>query len=255
MGAFYGIIFDLGSTLIYFNGDWDEVFSGADQAVYDSLCEAGYAPPTEDFPEIFRERLQAYHTAREVDLIEHTTVKILRDLLAEQGYPQVPQKVIDDAMQRMYAVSQAHWHVEPDAVETLQSLQARGYRLGLISNAANQQDVATLVEKAGIGAYLDFVLTSAESGMRKPSPSIFRRGLDHWGAAPDEVVMVGDLLRPDILGAQRMGIYSVWITRRAGSAENKKYAGEITPDAQIASLDELPALMDRLEADRQPLTG
>ena len=249
MRTFFGILFDLGSTLLYFNGDWAEVFAGADQAVYDTLCEAGYAPP-EDFPLIFRARLQEYHAVREVDLIEHTTVKILRDLLAEQGYPEVPQQVIDQAMIHMYAVSQAHWHVEQDTLETLQQLHARGYRLGVISNAANRQDVLTLVEKAGVGPYLDFVLTSAESGIRKPSPRIFRQGLDHWDAAPDEVVMVGDLLRPDILGAQQLGIYSVWITRRAQNEENKKYAEEITPDAQIAALSELPGLLDRLEKER-----
>jgi putative hydrolase of the HAD superfamily len=184
-------------------------------------------------------------------LVEHTTIKILQDLLSEQGLIDVPQDVLDAAMARMYAVSQAHWHVEPDALETLAQLQARGYRLGVISNAANQEDVSTLVANAGLGPYLDFVLTSAESGMRKPSPSIFRQGLDRWGVLPDEVVMVGDLLRPDILGAQQLGIYSVWITRRAKSEENKKYADTITPDAQISALSELPKLMDRLESTQQ----
>jgi HAD superfamily hydrolase (TIGR01549 family) len=249
MNRFFGVLFDLGSTLIYFNGDWAEVFAGADQAVYSVLLEAGFAPEDSNFPAKFRGRLREYHAAREVDMIEHTTVKILVDLLAEEGYREVPQEVIDLAMARMYAVSQAHWHVESDTVETLKQLQASGYRLGVISNAANQQDVNTLVDNAKIGPYLDFVITSAESGMRTPAPSIFRQGLDRWGVSPDEVVMVGDLLRPDILGAQQLGIYSVWITRRAGSAENKKYAGTITPDAQIEALSELPDLMGKLESE------
>lgn len=247
MGAFYGVLFDLGSTLIYFNGDWEDVFLRADQAAYAVLKSAGVAPEIGNFPELFRDRLREYHRSREVDLIEHTTEKILRELLAEHGYPDVPQPVMDLALERMYAVSQAHWHVEPDAVETLEQLKQAGYHLGVISNAANREDVCTLVEKAGLNSYLDFVLTSAESGMRKPSPSIFKTGLARWGVTPDQVVMVGDLLRPDILGAQQMGIFSVWITRRAQSEENLKYAGTISPDAEIHALAELPGLMRRLE--------
>lgn len=250
MTAFYGVLFDLGSTLIYFNGDWSEVYDGADQAVHRVLREAGYSPEGIDFPSAFRERLQGYHAAREIDLIEHTTEKILIDLLEAEGIVGVPQPVLEEAMARMYAVSQAHWHVEKDAVETLAQLQARGYRLGVISNAANRQDVLTLVEKGGMGSYFDFVLTSAESGMRKPDASIFRKGLAQWGVSPEEVVMVGDLLRPDILGAQQLGIFSIWITRRASSIENQYYTGRISPDAQIAALSELPALMDHLEKQR-----
>jgi putative hydrolase of the HAD superfamily len=248
MPGFHGILFDLGSTLIYFDGNWEEVFACADREVHSVLREAGYPQLGDDFPEIFRKRLREYHAAREVDLIEHTTVKILTELLEEQGYTDIPQDVLDKAMTRMYAVSQAHWHAEPDAKETLAQLQSRGYRLGVISNASNQEDVNTLVDKAGVRPYLDFVITSAEIGMRKPSPSIFRLGLERWGVVPDEAVMVGDLLRPDILGAQQLGIFSVWITRRAMSEENKKYARSITPDAVVSALSELPALMDRLEA-------
>jgi len=150
MTAFYGILFDLGSTLIYFDGNWEEVFAGADREVDAALREAGYPHLRADFPNTFRQRIRKYHADREVDLIEHTTVKILDDLLEELGIQDIPQAVLDRAMARMYAVSQAHWHVEPDTHETLAALQARGYRLGVISNAANHEDVSTLVDKAGV---------------------------------------------------------------------------------------------------------
>jgi HAD superfamily hydrolase (TIGR01662 family) len=247
---FKGVLFDLGSTLIYFNGDWGQVFAGADRAVHNTLVEAGYTFEGIDFERFFRERLIAYHANRDVDLIEHTTVKILRDLIEELGYPDIPEQISDEAMRRMYAVSQAHWHAESDTVETLRQLKERGYHIGVISNAANQQDVETLVDKAEIRPYLDFVLTSAACGMRKPSPKIFQQALDQLGTTAKQTVMVGDLLCPDIFGGQQMGIFSVWITRRADNPENKRDAETITPDAQIAALSELPGLMDKLEAER-----
>ena len=250
MEAYYGIFFDLGSTLLYFDGDLEEVFNISDQAVAEVLTEAGYKLDAIDFPVLFRQRLGAYHTAREEDLIEHTTIKILRDLLAEIGLPDVPEEVLNTAMQKMYAVSQAHWQPELDARQTLEQLHQLGYKLGIISNAANHQDVNTLVDKAEFRSTLDFVLTSAKKGKRKPAPEIFQHALDIWGVSPDQVIMVGDLLRPDILGAQQMGIYSVWITRRAANKENQKYADQITPDATITTLSELPDLIQRLEAKK-----
>lgn len=153
-------------------------------------------------------------------------------------------------MRRMYAVSQAHWYPEADAVETLQQLKEAGYRIGIISNAADEQDVDNLVENAEIRPYLDFVLTSAACGLRKPSPVIFQQALGQLGTSPDQTVMVGDLLRPDVFGAQQMGIFSVWVTRRADNPENNHYAETITPDEQISTLSELPGLLERLNGRR-----
>jgi HAD superfamily hydrolase (TIGR01662 family) len=249
MPAFKGLLFDLGSTLVYFNGEWNQVFAEADRAVHTSLAAAGYTFEGIDFERLLWDRLRAYHLQRDIDLVEHTTDKILRDLMGELGYTDLSREIIDEALGRMYAVSQAHWHPEEDAAATLRQLKEQSYLIGIVSNAANEQDVATLVDKAEIRPYLDFVLTSAECGMRKPSPIIFQQALDRLGTAPAETVMVGDLLRPDIFGAQQMGIFSVWITRRAHNPENERYAETITPDAQIAALSELSGLLDRLQVE------
>lgn len=248
MGAFYGVFFDLGSTLLYFDGDWEDVFARSDQAVSAALSEAGCKLDSLDFPTLFRQRLRAYHASRDQDLIEHTTEKILTDLLAELGLPEISDEVLNSAMTRMYAVSQADWHAEADALKTLKELNQLGYKIGVISNAANHQDVSTLIDQAGFRPELDFILTSAKNGMRKPSPTIFQEALDNWNVGPSQVLMVGDLLRPDIFGAKQLGIYSVWITRRAKNQENARYAGQITPDATISALSELPELIRQLEA-------
>jgi HAD superfamily hydrolase (TIGR01662 family) len=251
MPAFKGVLFDLGSTLLYFNGEWDQVFAEADRAVHTSLVEAGYTFEGIDFERLFRERLRAYHAQRDIDLIEHTTAKILKDLMGDLGYENLPKEMVDETLRRMYAVSQVHWNAEEDAVETLRQLKQRGYQIGIVSNAANEQDVDTLVDNAEIRPFLDFVLTSAACGMRKPSPIIFQQALAQLGTAPEETVMVGDLLRPDIFGAQQMGIFGVWITRRASNPENQRHGETITPDAQIAALSELPGLLDRLQAENR----
>ncbi len=100
----------------------------------------------------------------------------------------------------------------------LAALQAKGIRLGLVSNAGDSQDVFQLVEKFEIRRYFDFILTSADCGYRKPHPAIFKLALAHWGYMPDEVAMVGDKLEADVHGARPLGIYAIWIKRRAKAA-------------------------------------
>ena len=55
--------------------------------------------------------------------------------------------------------------------------------------------------------------------------------------------MVGDKLHADILGANQLGMYSIWINRRAELIPQDE---NIKPDAVISSLSELPQLLRKL---------
>ncbi len=246
MHPFDAIIFDLGSTLIYFDGEWSDVMYQAAQVLYRQLDEAGLNLDQESFLREYHQAVGEYYQERESEFIEHTTYFILRNLLNERGYPEVPDPILRQALKEMYAVSQAHWHVEPDALPTLAALQKMGYRLGLISNAADDADVQTLVDKASIRPFFDIILTSAGEGIRKPNPRIFQKMLDFWGFSPEKVAMVGDTLGADILGAQNAGIFSIWITRRSNTPANHAHAHTIHADATIDTLEELPGLLEQL---------
>lgn len=241
-----GVLFDLGNTLLYFDGDWPDVLARADQGMFARLEQAGLRLDRQSFLEEFRTRLEGYHLQREDDFIEHTTARVLAETLKEYGFADVGKDVLAEALKGLYAASQAHWLPEDDLCPTLETLRSAGYRMGVLSNAGDDRDVQTLVDNARIRPYLDFVITSAASGMRKPDARIFTMGLQVWGLTVDEVVMVGDTLDADILGANRMGIYSIWITRRADRPENRAVRDEIEPDAEIETLAELPDLLASL---------
>jgi putative hydrolase of the HAD superfamily len=152
----------------------------------------------------------------------------------------VPENTIQAAVRAMYATSQAHWEAEQDAIPMLEALRQRGYRLGLVSNAADDQDVQTLVDKAGIRPYFQVILTSAAQGIRKPNPRLFHHALQSLGEImPEKAAMVGDTLSADILGAQNAGLYAIWIRRRADKAANRAHADTIHPDRTVDTLSEL----------------
>jgi HAD superfamily hydrolase (TIGR01662 family) len=246
--SFEALLFDLGGTLIYFDGDWPGVFTRSTAALLRHLRGAGFELPEEAFLQELRARLQEYHAERDSEFIEYTTAYLVRMLLAEFGYPQSNDGLIRDALKTMYAVSQAHWHAEADAIPLLATLKAQGYRLGIVSNAADDADVQTLVDRAELRPFFEVILTSARAGIRKPNPKIFAMALDTLGVPAERAAMTGDTLGADILGAANAGIYSIWITRRADNPANRAHAETIHPDATIATLSELPGLFDELSS-------
>jgi 2-haloalkanoic acid dehalogenase type II len=239
------IIFDLGNTLIYYNAPWPSSLTEACGALYDVLWTIpGFSVAKEQFTKVFSNRLLNYYDERDTGYIEFTSMFILKQTLLEFGCPPFSDAQLRPALNAMYKVSQANWLPEDEAVPTLTSLKDAGYHLAVLSNAADDQDVQFLIDKARIRTYFDWIISSAGVGIRKPSPRIFQMALDRWKARPDEVVMVGDTLNADILGARKSGIASVWITRRVDLQKEGETAREIPPDAEIASLSELPPLLE-----------
>ena len=123
-----------------------------------------------------------------------------------------------------------------DAQPTLDDLKGR-YRMGVITNGN------ACVEFIGIDHYFDFVVSSERAGKAKPAPDIFHIALEEAGSDPEAVVHVGDDPRNDVLGAQAVGMRTVWF-----NPSLEPWPGGQTPDAVIRSLSELKRTLDRLAA-------
>jgi len=243
------ILFDLGDTLIYFNeSDRAEVFSRAHQALLESLQRSG-VEVGDDFIHDFTQRMDDYYRERDTEFIEYTSYYVLCTALGEWGLGATPDHILRQALEAFHRVTQTHWIPEEDALPTLGRLQAMQYRMGLISNAADDANTQFLVDKAGIRPYMEVIISSAVHGLRKPNPKIFHFALGKMGVGPQQAVMVGDTLGADILGARNAGIYSIWISRRGDTAANRAHQDTIIPDAQIVELSELPDFMLRLEQE------
>ncbi len=110
-----------------------------------------------------------------------------------------------------------------DAAPALASLRARGLALVCVSNW--DISLPQVLERCGLGADLDGVITSAGAGVRKPDPAIFIPALELASCRPAEALHVGDSPDEDRAGARAAGIRSLLIDR-AGD-------GEISSLAQI----------------------
>src|ERR1700690_1085993 len=227
------VIFDLGRTLIYDQESWHPYYQRANIVLLESLQKAGLHFDISTFFHAHRGLLDLYYPRRGDDVEEETTAVFLKQLLEEQGNQNIRDEIIAEGLRAMYAVTQENWLVEEDAIQTLQTLKENGFRIGLISNAGDDENTQTLIDKGGLRPYLEFIISSAASGKRKPHPAIFESALNHFQVNANQAVMVGDLLETDILGAHKVGMKSIWITRRAIKTANKI---KVKPDAVVSTL-------------------
>lgn len=243
-----GVIFDLGSTLIHFDGDWQAVFAESLHALARQLKADGIRVEPALLREAFRRQVEAAQAARQQDCVERTSDSVLRQVLADLGASPADDGVIERALRSLFAVSEARWGPMPGLHEMLAELRAARYRLGLISNASDAGNVRRLMVKAGLLNTFDPELISAAVGIRKPQAALFEQVLSAWGLPPQAAVMVGDTLGEDILGAQRAGLRTIWFTADADTPANRVWARTLKADAATQDLHSLPALIRSLAA-------
>jgi len=242
-----GVIFDLGSTLIYSEHDhnWGVVLPRMRADLLAHLRAAGYALDGPEFLNRLSARYVEFDRQRQTDWVEYTTEWILRSTLEEMGAAPPAPQVVADALKAYYAYSESLWRPMPGVHETLTQLAAKSLRLAIISNAGDDGNVQRLIDDAGLRPYFDPIIVSAAVGIRKPNPKIFELVLTPWGLRPGECLMVGDTLGADILGAQMAGLRHVWLTAQADHPANRAHRGNVIPEAEIAALTELPALVEK----------
>jgi putative hydrolase of the HAD superfamily len=106
------------------------------------------------------------------------------------------------------------------ALSTLESLSAKGYRLGLISNTGRTPGVVlrTALAKLGIDRFFNCMIFSDEVYVRKPEKEIFHEALGWLNSLPSKTVHIGNDRKDDFDGARGAGMNSILLDR-SGKAE------------------------------------
>lgn len=115
---------------------------------------------------------------------------------------------------KFFGLKKTPWHREderlyPEAEEILRYLHDKGYLIGAVAN----QGLGTekRLEKYGIRRYFSSITASAEEGVAKPDPEIYRRAFKNAGCSAENSVMIGDRLDNDIAPAKALGMKTIWI--------------------------------------------
>ncbi|MWC27554.1 YqeG family HAD IIIA-type phosphatase [Paenibacillus sp. MMS18-CY102] len=89
----------------------------------------------------------------------------------------------------------------PRLIEWLNKLQERGFKVVIVSNN-NETRVSRFANPLGI-PYIH--------AARKPANRAFHRAFELLGLSPGQVVIMGDQMLTDVLGGNRLGVYTILV--------------------------------------------
>jgi tRNA(Leu) C34 or U34 (ribose-2'-O)-methylase TrmL len=125
----------------------------------------------------------------------------------------------------------------PGLAEVVDTL-APAMVVGLVADGDGDTD------HAGLGGWFHFRLDADHIGISRCDPRLFTMAAAAAGCHPGELLYVGDQPTKDVAAPQAAGCRGVWLNRTGAPCPPG-----IEPDAVIASLTELPAVIARLDAE------
>ncbi|MBN1436712.1 MAG: HAD family hydrolase [Sedimentisphaerales bacterium] len=149
----------------------------------------------------------------------------------------IDDHALADYMAETFIQDRAHRHTAFDHAHQLLADLSKKYKLALITNGVPDIQWCK-INALNFAPYFQAVLISGELGIGKPDPKIFNLALEKLGTSASNAVMVGNSLSRDIAGAHNAQIRSILIDTTDPEAHT-----DITPDAVISQLDQLPPLL------------
>lgn len=98
--------------------------------------------------------------------------------------------------------------------ETYELLEKYKNKICLVTDLTAQIQYRK-IKKLGLEKYCEKLVTSEEAGREKPHPYMFMMALQKLDLRADEVCMIGDSFKKDIIGATSMGISTIWFNHES----------------------------------------
>lgn len=209
-----GIIFDYGGTIDSRGTNWSEVIWDGyrsskvdvdktdfrDAYVYAEreLARHPHIRPEDNFYNLlYKKMVIELDYLAEKSLIKKEDIKILAPDIAEYCYDRA-RECADEARPVLAELS-AH------------------YPMVLVSNFYG--NIEAVLSDFDLRRFFKNIIESAVVGVRKPDPKIFVLGVEALGMRPEEVLVVGDSYKKDIVPAESIGCKVAWLKGKGWTDE------------------------------------
>lgn len=200
------IFFDLDHTLWDFDQNsglaFQRVFSKYKTEIVLADFLKVYEPINFNYWKDYREdrvTKQELRRGRLVDTFKNFEISVPVDIIDAMAVSYIEELPVDN-------------HLLPGAEEILEYL-CKKYKLHIITNGF--QEVQHLkLQKSKIAHYFETVTSSEEVGVKKPNPLVFQTALKKANAVAATSVMIGDTFEADILGAEAIGMHTLFYNYR-----------------------------------------
>jgi FMN phosphatase YigB (HAD superfamily) len=216
------LLFDLGNTLWTYAQppDWEKLEQEANLRI-SSILRNEFAFTTETDAGLLA-LSQQFRTALVPTIKEHMrkdaihepdVVQVVQETFAEFDWPTVTSAQAFTLFQQTQIPMEGARLLFADVIETLTEFQQRGFLLGVVTNRIwGGAPFLASMDRIGLLKFFapETIAISADLRIRKPHTAIFQHTLQALDVKPEEALMVGDSLRADITGSNRLHIYAVW---------------------------------------------
>lgn len=228
------IFLDLGNTLRILLKDQDHM-ARARQKI------AALVGTDED-PAAFCAKLDERYKVYRTWAFENLTEASEAEMWTRWLVPEFPAGKIAPAAAELtyqYRQSMGRRVVADGGREVVETLQRRGYTLGIISNLIGTREIPEWLEAEDFKRYFKTVVLSSVFGKRKPDPAIYLEATRLAGVEPARCVYVGDNLKRDVAGARAAGFGMVIILISPEELAEAAIADEDRPDVIVHQFREL----------------
>jgi 2-phosphoglycolate phosphatase len=148
------------------------------------------------------------------------------------------KRLREEAARRWPQVLRQHGRVFPGLRQTLETLQSRGLRLGIVTGS--REGVFQPLREDGLLDFFAAVVTGKDVQRRKPDPEGLLKCVEALGVTPGDAVYVGDTPL-DVRASRAAGLASVAVLSGAGDSAALSALG---PDWIIPSHTHLPEILE-----------
>jgi FMN phosphatase YigB (HAD superfamily) len=232
-------------TLVSRTLDWAEERQGIDTRAVDR----------ESVTREYRRLRKAIHEhGHELDAEKSVTL-----VLERLGFS-LPGEIVQQALHDLMTDALASASPVPGAQQLVSTLEADQVNMGIVSSAVYHPFLEWALERFGMRAAIDTVVTSASVGYYKSRPEIYWAAIDAIGGSPEHSAHVGDSLRFDVGGAKMAGMGGVWYAPNGQAIEDRsliepdlivRELGDAAPDVVAVAREHHPRLGSGLRRGRQ----
>ena len=152
------------------------------------------------------------------------------EALFEKAYPMFMALYADNTSKRS--------SLYPGVKEGLAYLKSAGYKLGCVTNKAEQFTVPLLTD-LGVASDFEIIISGDTLPVKKPDPGPLLNAAEFFAVKPANALMIGDSVS-DVQAARAAGVQIICMSYGYNHGVDIR---EANPDAVIDSMAELPAIL------------
>jgi len=215
------VIFDFDNTLM----DFMRMKRAAVESAVDAMIDAGLTLKKADMIE----KVYKVYTAEGIE-DQQIFDKVLSKELGKVDY-----KILAAGIIGYRRAKEGTLALYPHVQLTLTGLARMGLAMAVVSDAP-RLPVWLRICGLGLQHYFDAVVTTDDTGFKKPHEKPFLMALEKLNVKPSEAIMIGDWAERDIAGAKNVGLVTVFA--RYGDTAGTQNSGA------VYDIDDIQQLLD-----------